>query len=375
MCSSDLKLNLFDVQTTGQASLSAEMKTFYENTLIDMAEPKLVHDRFADKYPIPKNNGKTIELRKYSSLAKATTPLVEGVTPAGNMLSVTAKTATVNQYGDYIKLSDMLELTAIDNNVVQSTKLLGSQSGRTLDTITREIVNAGTNVIYACGKDGGEVLSRDELSKDCVLSVDMVFRAAAQLESMNADGIDGESYVAIIHPYAAYDLMRSAEWVDVHKYADPESIFKGEIGSLGNVRFVKSTEAKIFADESCPQFYQLTSDANFLEGKDYYTKSGDSYQKASVSAGGQVTASTYYEKKALAVFSTLVIGAHAYAVTDVAGGGLQHIVKQLGYGDDPLNQRASVGWKAVRTAEILTDEYMVRIESCSPVYSEKTSAN
>ena len=281
----EVKLNLFDVQTTGQASLSAEMKTFYENTLIDMAEPQLVHDRFADKYPIPKNNGKTIELRKYSSLAKATTPLVEGVTPAGNMLSVTAKTATVNQYGDYIKLSDMLELTAIDNNVVQSTKLLGSQSGRTLDTITREIVNAGTNVIYACGKDGGEVLSRDELSKDCVLSVDTVFRAAAQLESMNADGIDGESYVAIIHPYAAYDLMRSAEWVDVHKYADPESIFKGEIGSLGNVRFVKSTEAKIFADESCPQFYQLTSDANFLEGKDYYTKSGDSYQKASVSAG------------------------------------------------------------------------------------------
>lgn len=307
----EVKLNLFDVQTTGQASLSAEMKTFYENTLIDMAEPKLVHDRFADKYPIPKNNGKTIELRKYSSLAKATTPLVEGVTPAGNMLSVTAKTATVNQYGDYIKLSDMLELTAIDNNVVQSTKLLGSQSGRTLDTITREIVNAGTNVIYACGKDGSEVLSRDELGKDCVLSVDTVFRAAAQLESMNADGIDGESYVAIIHPYAAYDLMRSAEWVDVHKYADPESIFKGEIGSLGNVRFVKSTEAKIFADESCPQFYQLTSDANFLEGKDYYTKSGDSYQKASVSAGGQVTASTYYENKALAVFSTLVIGAHA----------------------------------------------------------------
>ena len=125
-------------------------------------------------------------------------------------------------------------------------------------------MNAGTNVIYACGKDGGEVLSRDELSKDCVLSVDTVFRAAAQLESMNADGIDGESYVAIIHPYAAYDLMRSAEWVDVHKYADPESIFKGEIGSLGNVRFVKSTEAKIFADESCPQFYQLTSDANSL---------------------------------------------------------------------------------------------------------------
>ena len=371
----NIELCLFDTQTTDKASLSAEMKTFYENTLIDMAEPKLVHDRFADKYPIPKNGGKTIELRKYSSLAKATTPLVEGVTPAGNSLSVTAKTATVNQYGDYIKLSDMLELTAIDNNVVQSTKLLGSQSGRTLDTITREIVNAGTNVIYAPKSDNTEVLSRDMLDKSCKLSVDTIFRAAAQLESMNADGIDGESYVALIHPYAAYELMKSAEWVDIHKYADPESVFKGEIGSIGNVRFVKSTEAKIFADESCPQFYQLTSDANFLEGKDYYKKSGDSYTKATVTAGSAVSANEYYEKKALAVFSTLVIGAHAYAVTEVSGGGLQHIVKQLGYGDDPLNQRASVGWKAVRTAEILSDEYMVRIESCSPVYSEKTAAN
>lgn len=326
-----LNLTMFGVQTTGQTSLSAEMKTFYENTLIDMAEPKLVHDRFADKYPIPKNGGKTIEFRKYSPLAKATTPLVEGVTPAGNSLSVTAKTSTVNQYGDYIKLSDMLELTAIDNNVVQSTKLLGSQSGRTMDTITREIINAGTNVIYAPKSDGTEVLTRSGLDKTCALTVDTVFRAAAQLESMNADGIDGESYVAIIHPYAAYDLMRSPEWIDVHKYSDPESIFKGEIGSIGNVRFVKSTEAKIWKDDTCPT--------------------------------------------GLAVFSTLVIGAHAYAVTDINGGGLEHIVKQLGYGDDPLNQRASVGWKAVRTAEILTNEYMVRIESCSPVYSEKTAAN
>ena len=327
----NLNLSMFDTQTTSSSSLSAEMKTFYENTLIDMAEPKLVHDRFADKYPIPKNGGKTIEFRKYSPLAKATTPLTEGVTPSGNSLSVSNLTATVNQYGDYIKLSDMLELTAIDNNVVQSTKLLGSQSGRTLDTITREVINAGTNVIYAPKSDGTEVLTRSELDNTCALTVDVIFRAAAQLEAMNADGIDGESYVAIIHPYAAYDLLRAPEWVDIHKYSDPESIFKGEIGSIGNVRFVKSTEAKIWKDDTCPS--------------------------------------------GLAVFSTLVIGAHAYAVTDVTGGGLQHIVKQLGYGDDPLNQRASVGWKAVRTAEILTNEYMVRIESCSPTYSEKTSAN
>lgn len=326
-----LNLRLFDTQVTTQGSLSDEMKVFYEDTLIDNAEPKLVHDMFADKYPIPKNGGKTIEFRKYSPLAKATTPLTEGVTPAGNGLSVSAFTAEVKQYGDFIKISDMLDLTAIDNNIVQATKLLGSQSGRTLDTITREIINAGTNVIFAAKSDGTEVMTRKTLDATCALSVDTIYRAAAQLESMNADGVDGESFVAIIHPYAAYDLMRSDEWLDVHKYAKPENIYKGELGKIGNVRFVKSTEAKIWKGDTCPT--------------------------------------------GLAVFSTLVVGARAYATTEIEGGGLQHIVKQLGYGEDPLNQRASVGWKATKTAEILTQEYMVRIESCSPVYSAKANAN
>lgn len=370
-----LNLRMFDTQVTTQESLSAEMKTFYEDTLIDTAEPKLVHDQFGDKYPIPKNNGKTIEFRKYAALPKALTPLTEGVTPVGNNLSVSTKEATVNQFGDYIKLSDMLQLTAIDNNVVQATKQLGSQSGRTLDTITREIVNAGTNVIYADNADGTEILSRKALTTDCEISVDTILRAVAQLKSMNADGIDGGDFVAIIHPYATYALMTSKEWIDIHKYKNPENIYQGEIGTLGGVRFVESTEAKIFAEDGSPEFYELTKDTKFVAGKAYYTKSGSNYSVASVSAGDSVTADTYYEKHFTAVFSTLVIGAHAYAVTDVTGGGLQHIVKQLGYGDDPLNQRSSVGWKATKTAEILSDEYMVRIESCVKRYSNKIQAN
>lgn len=370
-----LNLRMFDTQVTSQESLSAEMKTFYEDTLIDNAEPKLVHDQFGDKYPIPKNNGKTIEFRKYAALPKALTPLTEGVTPTGNNLSVSTKEATINQFGDYIKLSDMLQLTTIDDNVVQSTKLLGSQSGRTLDTITREIVNAGTNVIYADKADGSEVLSRKALTLDSELTVDTIFRAVAQLKSMNADGISGGEFVAIIHPFVSYALMRSDDWVSIHQYKNPENIYQGEIGTIGGVRFVESTEAKIFAEDGCPEFYALTKDTKFVAGKTYYTKSSETYSAASVTPGNSVTADTYYEKHYTAIFSTLVIGAHAYAVTDVTGGGLEHIIKQLGYGDDPLNQRSSVGWKATKTAEILSDEYMVRIESCVKRYSNKIEAN
>ena len=226
-----------------------------------------------------------------------------------------------------------MQMTAIDNNVVQCTKLLGAQAGRTLDTLTREVLSGGTNVIYApkVSAEGQEteVKSRTELDGTARLTVDLIFRAAATLEAMNAAPID-DSYVAIIHPYAAYDLMRCPEWMDAHKYASPDNIYAGEIGKIGNVRFVKSTEAKIWKGDGCPE--------------------------------------------GLAVFSTLVLGASAYGVTEVTGGGLQHIVKQLGYGEDPLNQRSSCGWKATRAAKRLVEEYMVRIESCS-AYSATAEAN
>ena len=248
-------------QTTGTSTLSAEMKTFYDKTLLDNAEPQLVHDQFGQERNIPAHGGKTIEFRKFSSLAKATTALTEGVTPDGKSLTVTSKTATVAQYGDYIVQSDMLELTAIDNTIVEATRLLGDQAGRTLDTVTREVLAGGTNVLY-CPKiatDGTEtaVTARASLDATCLLTVKQVFRAAAILKAANAPKINGD-YVAIIHPYVAYDLMMAAgdAWMDVHKYASPENIYNGEIGKLGGVRFVETTEAKIVSNgATSPQHF------------------------------------------------------------------------------------------------------------------------
>ena len=320
--------------TTGASGMSAEMKTFYEKRLIDQAEPALVHDQFGDPYPIPANGGKNIEFRKYDSLPKATTPLTEGVTPDGQTMNVSTVTAEVKQYGGWVPITDTLQLTAIDNNIVQATKIIASQAGRTLDTIVRDVLAGGTNVIYApkIGEGGAEtaVTSRATLDATCQLTSDLIARAATQLKAMNADPI-GTSFVGILHPYVAYELRRDPDWIDVHKYAQPDEIYNGEIGTLHGVRFVETSEAKIWKGTGCP-------------------------------AG-------------LAVFSTLILGAHAYGSTEIEGGGLEHIVKQLGYGDDPLNQRASVGWKAHKTAERLVEQYMVRIESCSARYSATAEAN
>ena len=318
-----------ELQTTLLAGLSAEMKTFYDMTLIDEAQANLVHDQFGQKRPIPANGGKTIEFRKFAPLAKATTPLTEGVTPDGKSLTVSTITATVNQYGDYITQSDVLELTALDNTILEATKLLGRQAGMTLDTVVRNVLQSGTNVTY-CPKvaaDGTEteVTSRTALDNSCQLTVKVVQQVVAKLRAQNAPTIGGK-YVAIIHPYVAYDLMRDPEWIDAHKYAKPDNLYEGEIGEIAGVRFVQTTEAKIYS-------------------------------------GG--------------VFGSLFLGEGAYGVTEISGGGLQTIVKQKGSAGtaDPLDQRSSVGWKAIKTAELLIPNYLVRVESKSKTFSATAAEN
>ena len=324
----NIDLQLFaepNTNTTLDAGLSVENKTHYDMTLIDEAAPNLIHDQFGQKRPIPKNGGKKIEFRKFAALPKALAPLTEGVTPDGKKLSATAIEATVAQYGDYVVLSDMLDLTAIDPVVVEATKVVGRQAGLTLDTITRNVLHTGTNVFYAPKADGSAVTSRAGLDGTCKLTVDLVRRVAAFLKKNNAPKING-SYVAIIHPFAAYDLMSDPEWQDPHKYQDTTNIYEGEIGKIAGVRFVESSEAKIYE-------------------------------------GG--------------VFGTLFIAEGAYGVTEITGGGLQTIIKQLGSAGvaDALDQRSSVGWKATKTAEILVDAYMVRVEHKSAFGADEAVAN
>jgi N4-gp56 family major capsid protein len=311
-----INLQLFaelNTNVTGDSGLSVENKTYYDMTLIDEAQANLVHDQFAQKRPIPKNGGKKIEFRKFASLPKALTPLTEGVTPDGKKLSVSTVEAEVAQYGDYITQSDVLELTSIDNTIVEATKILGRQAGLTLDTITRNVLQSCPNVWYAPKGDGTAVTSRANLDATCKLNVKTVKRVSAFLKASNAPKINGD-YVAIIHPYAAYDLMEDPEWKYPHQYQDTSNLYEGEIGKIAGVRFVETSEALV------------------LEG---------------------------------GIFSTLFLADGAYGVTEVTGGGLQTIIKQRGSAGtaDPLDQRSTIGWKAIKTAEILIPAYLVRVES------------
>jgi len=377
--------------------LTNEIKTYYSDYLIDVAEGELVHDQFGQKRPIPAGKGRTIEFRKWTPLAKITTELTEGVTPDGQALDMSVLTAYPKQYGGYVIISDLLDLTAIDDVKTEATQLIGSQAGRSLDTIVREILNAGTNVQY----HEGSVASRAAIATDKYLTVKAIANAVRTLKRNNAKKIDG-NFVAIIHPDVSYDLMNDSAWKDWHQYVTPENKYNGEIGMIDGVRFVETTEAKIFEAEN------LASDARELlvnHGAGYTgaittldfdggTVEADALIGRYICINGVIakitdntsTALTFAStdfgtiadnakiypgeagKEGQNIYSTLIIAKDAYGVTDLEGGGLQLYIKNAGSAGtaDPIDQRSTVGWKAARTAERLVEDYMVRVEtSCS----------
>lgn len=307
------------VQTTGL--ITQELQTYYDKALLARLIPNFIHTQFGQKRQIPKNGGKTIDFRKFSSLTAATTALTEGTTPSGNSITVTNTTATIAQYGDFVLVSDLLDLVAIDPVIDEMVKVLGEQASDSIDKITRDVLAAGTSVQIAAGRAGrGSVTSAD------VFTVTELRKAVRTLRRNNAKPMADGYYVAIIEPGTLYDLQADSAWINAHTYTDTgiKNLYNGEAGMLYGVRFVVSTNAKKFTGEG---------------------------------SGG------------IDVYATIILGEGAFGSIDVAGGSaVQTIIKPHGSSGtaDPLNQQASIGWKVNYVAKILQQTAMIRIEhACS----------
>lgn len=299
------------VNVTTQSSLSPTMKTFYDTTLLENAREEMIFTQFGKKQPL---KGNKVEWRKFNTFEKALTPLQEGVIPTGKTFGMTSIEATTTQHGDYVSVSDRLELEAYDDVIYGATEEMGAAEGETYDTLTRNILIAGNSVAYA-----GDKTSRAALTNTDILTPVMVAKAATWLKKNKAPKIDGY-YVAIIHPSVAFDIRNSDEWKEYHKYNDVAPIFKGEIGELHGVRFVESTASKIWAG-----------------------------------AGAD----------GVAVYASLFLGKDAFGVLDPQGEGMEMIVKTKEQIGGPLNQFSTIGYKFCHGAKILYQERMLRVESGS----------
>jgi N4-gp56 family major capsid protein len=316
---------------TGTGQIPPEVNNFYDRTLLYRAIPLFVHTRWAQIRDIPRKAGTlTIKFRRYGNLVAATTPLTEGITPVGSQLSVTDITATVAQYGDFITVTDVLDFESQDPVLMEAAEILGDQMGDTLDQLTRDVINAGTNVYYA----GTGHTTRVQVAAGELITLILVQKAVRLLANNKTrkmtkmvDATTGygttplnTSYVGIVHPNVTFDLKAISTWVSVEKYASTKGLMDGEVGKLDEVRFVESTNAKVFTG---------------------------------LGASG------------IDVYSTLIFGSDAYGTTRISGEAVKNIVKPLGSAGtaDPLNQRATSGWKATFVAKILNDAFMVRLET------------
>jgi len=295
-------------------NMSAENKEYYDRNLLDRLKPSLIFHQYGQKRPIPKREGGTINFRRYAALPANTTALTEGVTPAGTQLSISTVTATPEQYGDFVTISDKLDMIGLDPNITEAAELLGDQGGLTLDTVVRDVVCAGSNVLYAKGTGTDEVTASD------VLTSTLIKKAVRALRRQNAKPLEGGFFIGIIHPDTEFDLQSDPLWQDVSKYNGGEAIIAGEIGKMCGVRFVNTSNAPIF-------------DGAGADGAD--------------------------------VYGTMIIGANAYGVVDIEGEGKPRIIikpVESGGTEDPLEQRSTVAWKAFMTAVRLDELSMIRIE-------------
>ena len=301
---------------SGQNQLSAEDKTFYERTLLERLLPELNFYRDARKKKLPKNQGRTINFRKFNSLTAPTASLTEGVTPDGNNLEITTITATVNQEGDFVEISDLIQMTGIDPVLTETSELLGEEAGEVVDNRIQEAVSKGTNVFYA----GGVATRAEVASGDKKLTGDDIKKLVRKLKNANAKRFADGYYHMQIDPDIAYDLMGDSMWVDVAKYSKPEQMAKGELGKMHGMKFFETTNLKT-VEESGKEVH-----ISYAYGKD------------------------------------------SYDCIDLEGGAgkPEIIVKPNGSAgtSDPLNQRASAGWKNCFTAVITQPLAFVRVETC-----------
>ena len=319
--------------------MSPELKAFYDTELLENARVEMYYAQFAKRQNLPARHKGQVEWRKWNTFARAG-KLVEAVIPTGQTFGMTSLTGTIDQYGTYTAISDVLELRAYDDVILGATEEMGASAAETQEALIRNALLAGTNVLYcdnigasgyvstpttpATMGAGGGTGGADGWS---FLTPEMVNKAVTIMKNNRVPRINGR-YYAVIHPSVAHDLREVDGWIEAHKYAAPEEIFNGEIGELHGVRFIENAFAPV------------------LKG----TIGGTSYDNKS---GG-------------AVYATYFFGKDAFGIIDPEGGALEMIIKDKGQVGGPLEQFSTIGYKfETNGATILYPERVLRVMSVS----------
>lgn len=321
---------------TGTSDVTPDIQGYYDRNLLERSLPMLIYGRFLQTRPLPSNSGTRINFRRIESLPANTTPLTEGVTPTGKKLTASDIYAYVKQFGDFITISDWVSMTGLDNLLVEGGEVLGEQLGLTIDTVQRDILMGGTSVRLANAVAARANVATAVAAADAKAAVRMLRGANAKMIRKIVEGGPkigtrpvAAAYYGITHTDCQQDWEAIPGFKKVEEYASQKNVMEEEIGSFGNLRILVTTNAKVYLSEG-----------------------------VAVGTTGLVAS----DSTNIDVYTTLIFGANAAGYIPLQKGNVKNIIKKMGAGEDPLNQRSTSGWKAATTCKILNDDLMVRIE-------------
>lgn len=321
--------------------------------MLERAIPYLHLEKFGQTYPIPKNSTNTAKFRRYFltgatgaagltgspistfNTPLATTPLVEGVTPAGLTLSVEDYTVTLQQYGAWVPITDVIQDIHPDPVLGQISAILGEQAAQTIEAIRFNVLKAGVNVFYANGSVRTDVNTPVDLTKQRKVTTALNRQNAKKITEVvkstsdfNTKSVEA-SYMAVCHPDLESDIRAMTGFKAVADYGPHTTPFEGEVGSVEQVRYLLSTMIVPWADGG--------------------------------GAKGSMRSTTGTSAD---VYPILYFGRDAYGLVPLKGANAMTpmVVNPKPVASDPLGQRGTVGWKAWTAIVILQEAFMARLE-------------
>lgn len=395
------------------AGVAPTLQDYFQRRALKNVQPNLGYGADAQLIEQPEHNGKHVHFHRFTELPAITKPLYEGVTPDGQKLTETSFSVMTKPYGGYIPYTDEFDLYHIDDMTQAMSDRLNNQARLSIDTIIRDQICAGLNVMYP-----GSVASRAALAATDVMTYAVIKRAVRKLKKAGAQPFADGFYHAKIDHDTYFDLTGDSHWIDVAKYQNDTRVQKYELGTIYKVKFFEVDNGKIFAAETylygtktaltATAFSATTrtmtvsdtisaDEARELTGKlvyVQYTKNSTNYVTPMCIEYVDATAKTVKFRwvpsvttdwtttntlkivpsggasSGAEVHASLIYGQDAFGIVKLGGKGqpnIQTIIKAPGSSgsDDPLNQRGTIAWKVKNfCAAIIQDDFIVRVEHC-----------
>lgn len=323
------------MMTTSTSGLTPEYQTFYDKQLLSYAEPQIVTAQFAQKKPFPRNKGATT-IRYFRPIAPDRTRvggLSEGI-PISTYQEIvyTPIDVTLAQYGEAVKISDIVSFTDLFNTLDQSTRMMGEDAGVYADfAVVQQICNTVSGVAAANKRYAQGIADFATLVGTVAASAKIVIKdllgAYTRLTITKAKKPEGREYACVITPEQSYDLMDDQKFIDTGtKREGVDNIFNGEVGRWYGNRILVTTEG----------------------------------WKESSTEGTYDAAGTIY--------SAMVIGRESIGAPIMAGQSPfspQVIVNDKADSGNPLKQFLTAGWKAYWATVMLNNLWTVVLRSKS----------